>query len=73
MDNTYYVDQEDGVYYVYDPEGRPVANYDDEDEAQGQADKLNSAKYVDRVEEAAARADYLYDQMRDRQMFGKDS
>lgn len=69
---SYFVDEEDGLFYVFDSEGRAVASYCDEDEAQGQADKLNSTVYVDRAEEAAARADYLYDQMRDRQMFGED-
>jgi hypothetical protein len=69
MDSIIYsVDEEDGIFYVFDPEGRAVASYCDEGEAQDQADKLSQAKYAD---EAACRADYLYDQMRDRQCFGE--
>jgi hypothetical protein len=73
MDSIIYsVDEEDGIFYVFDPEGKAVASYCSEDEAQDQADKLSQSKYLDRVEEAACRADFEYDQMRDRQMFGEE-
>lgn len=73
MDSIIYsVDEEDGIFYVFDPEGKAVASYCDEEEAQEMADKLSHAKYVDREDEAACRADFLYDQMRDRQMFGEE-
>lgn len=40
--NTYSVDEEDGLFYVFDPQGKAVASYCDEKEAQRGADKLNA-------------------------------
>jgi hypothetical protein len=42
-DITYTVDEEDdGIFYVFDPDGHAIASYCDEDEAQDLADKLTS-------------------------------
>lgn len=38
---AYTVDEEDGLFYVFDPNGRAVASYCDEIRALEMADKLN--------------------------------
>jgi hypothetical protein len=72
----YEVVEEDGRFYVQDELGRRCSEtrhgYSEEGDALEYAARLTEAKYVDLVDEAACRADALYDEMRDRQMFGED-